>query len=159
MAWGQPVGVLADVERLVAPVVRTCDLVFWGCEWANDQSARVLRIYIDSIDSEQGVSVDDCAVVSRQVSPLLDVEAVIPGEYNLEVSSPGMERPLFTLAQCEAYCGETIRLALKQPIDDLKKKAQGILKTVEDSAVVVLVQDTAYRVPADAIHKMVLWPF
>lgn len=81
-----------DLNALLGPVVEAMGYEFWGLEYLQGRGA-VLRIFIDKDD---GISVDDCAAVSHQASGVLDVEDLISGEYNLEVSSPGMERPLFT---------------------------------------------------------------
>jgi ribosome maturation factor RimP len=110
------------------------------------------------IDAEPGVTVDHCAEVSAQVSPLLDVEDIVPGEYSLEVSSPGMERPFFSLAQCVDYCGQVVRIALKQSVAGLRK-LQGVLQSVRAEGVVVLLEDGEVVVPASSIHRMKLWPF
>ena len=164
LVWGQSTGVLAEVERLLAPVIQSCGLSLWGCEWAQEQSTRILRVYIDA---EQGVSLDDCEHVSRQISPLLDVEDVVSGEYSLEVSSPGMERPLFSLTQCEACCGQIVRLALHQPVAG-RRKLQGVLKAVDGDGVVIEVSEAglpeagaaeACHVSADRIRSVKLWPF
>ena len=96
--------------------------------------------------------------MSSQVSPLLDVEDLVPGEYSLEVSSPGMERPFFTLAQCQDYCGEVVRIALRQAVAGLRKM-QGTLQAVESDGLVILLEDGEVNVPVSAIHKMKLWPF
>lgn len=155
MAWGQPAGVLAELEPMLRPVVESCGVAWWGCEWVQERSTRILRLYIDA---EAGISVDDCAQVSAQVSPLLDVEDIVPGEYSLEVSSPGMERPFFSLAQCEGYLGEVVRIALRQPVAGLRKM-QGSLQAVHDQGLVVLLEDGEVEVPTSAIHRMKLWPF
>lgn len=155
MAWGQASGVLVELEPVLRPVVESCGVTLWGCEWVQERSVRVLRLYIDS---ENGINVDDCAQVSSQVSPLLDVEDLVPGEYSLEVSSPGLERPFFTLAQCQGYCGEVVRIALRQAVAGLRKM-QGVLHAVEADALVVMLEDGEVTVPSSAIHKIKLWPF
>jgi ribosome maturation factor RimP len=158
MAWGRSSGFLAELEPLLRPVVESCGVVWWGCEWVQERSTRILRLYIDAVDVEKGITVDECAEVSSQVSPLLDVEDIVPGEYSLEVSSPGMERPFFSLPQCGNYCGEVLRLALRQPVAGLRKM-QGQLQSVESDALVILLEDGEVKVPEAAIHKAKLWPF
>ncbi len=155
MAWGHSTGLIADLEPVLRPVVESCGVTWWGCEFVQERSARILRLYIDASPS---VTVDHCAEVSAQVSPLLDVEDIVPGEYSLEVSSPGMERPFFTLAQCADYCGQVVRIALKHSVEGLRKM-QGVLQSVQGEAVVILLEDGEVTVPSSAIHKMKLWPF
>ena len=92
----------------------------------------MLRVYIDS---ENGVGVDDCAKVSRQVSGVLDVEDPISGEYTLEVSSPGMDRPLFKLSQYQDYIGHVVQLRLRMPFDG-RRKFKGVLNGIEDEDIV-----------------------
>ena len=98
------------LERLGAvlgPVIGTLGCELWGIELSGPSQRPVLRVFIDSPD---GISLDDCERVSRQVSVVLEVEDPLPGEYVLEVSSPGMDRQLFTEEQCARYIGEEVRL-------------------------------------------------
>ena len=83
---------------------------------------------------------DDCAIVSRQISGVLDVEDPISVEYTLEVSSPGMERPLFTLEQFAKYVGEQVKIKLRSPFEG-RRNFQGLLRGVEEQDVVVQVDD------------------
>jgi ribosome maturation factor RimP len=87
----------------------------------------VLRLYIES---EAGVQVDDCARVSDQVGALLDVEEPLSGDYVLEVSSPGIDRRLFTLEQCAAYVGEAGGSASARPFEG-RRRFRGVLRGVE----------------------------
>lgn len=82
-------------------------------ELVGGRSHQTLRVYIDS---RGGITVDDCADVSRHVSAILDVEDPLPGSYTLEVSSPGLDRPLVTRADFERYAGETIKLRTHEPV-------------------------------------------
>ena len=101
-----------QIRELLAPVVNDMGYELWGIEYLQGRGA-VLRLYIDH---EAGITVDDCVAVSHEVSGVLDVEDPIPGEYNLEVSSPGMDRPLFELSQFERYLGEQVQLKLLAPV-------------------------------------------
>ena len=85
-----------------------------------------------------GVGVDDCADVSRQVSAILDVEDPIADKYNLEVSSPGLDRPLFTLEQFQRYVGEDIAVHLRIPVLD-RRKWQGKLEKIENDMLTLIV--------------------
>ncbi|MDF7667253.1 ribosome maturation factor RimP [Orbaceae bacterium ESL0727] len=95
----------------------------------------VLRVYIDS---EAGVTVDDCADVSRQISAVMDVEDPINDAYTLEVSSPGMDRPLFTLAQYERFIGEEVNLTLRIAVAN-RRKWKGRIKSVADEMITLIV--------------------
>ncbi|WP_166285097.1 ribosome maturation factor RimP [Photorhabdus stackebrandtii] len=94
-----------------------------------------LRIYIDS---ENGITVDDCADVSHQVSAVLDVEDPISVLYNLEISSPGLERPLFTAEHYQRFIGEEISLVLRMAMQN-RRKWLGIIKTVDGEMITVTV--------------------
>ncbi|MDF7671333.1 ribosome maturation factor RimP [Orbaceae bacterium ESL0721] len=97
----------------------------------------VLRVYIDSA---KGITVDDCADVSRQISAVLDVEDPIKGAYTLEVSSPGMDRPLFTLQQYQNFIGEEIALTLRIAVAN-RRKWTGLLKSVQDEMITLIVDN------------------
>ncbi len=102
-----------------------CEL--WGIEC--QRAGRYLTVCL-FIDKDGGVTIDDCADVSRQVSAVLDVEDPITDKYNLEVSSPGLDRPLFTLSQYERFIGQQIALHLRIPMLD-RRKWQGKLEKIE----------------------------
>lgn len=100
---------------------------------------------------------DDCAEVSRQVSSVLDVEDPISSEYTLEVSSPGMERPLFTLEQFASHAGEQVKIKLRSPFEG-RRNFQGLLRGVEEQDVVVQVDDQEFLLPIDSIDKANIIP-
>ncbi len=102
-----------------------CEL--WGIECQRAGRYLTVRLFIDK---DGGVTIDDCADVSRQVSAVLDVEDPITDKYNLEVSSPGLDRPLFTLSQYERFIGQQIALHLRIPMLD-RRKWQGKLEKIE----------------------------
>ena len=110
-----------------------CDL--WGIECQRAGRFMTVRLFIDK---EGGVTVDDCADVSRQVSAILDVEDPIADKYNLEVSSPGLDRPLFTLPQFERYIGQDIAVHLRIPVIE-RRKWQGKLERIEKDMVTLIV--------------------
>lgn len=135
--------------ELIEPVVTGLEYDFWGIEYIAQGKHSVLRVFIDS---ENGIDVDDCASVSRQLSSVLDVEDPITSEYSLEVSSPGMDRPLFKLEQYEKFVGHQVQLRLRVPFDGRRKFA-GLLKGVENEEVVVEVDNEEYLLPIEAIDK------
>lgn len=138
-----------QLVELIGPVVTGMEFDFWGLEFIAQGKHSVLRVFIDA---EKGIDVDDCAAVSRQLSSVLDVEDPITTEYNLEVSSPGMDRPLFTLEQYEKFVGHKVQLRLRVPFEGRRKFA-GLLKGVEGEDVVIEVDNEEYLLPVEAIDK------
>jgi ribosome maturation factor RimP len=120
-----------DIEELLRPSVESLDCEWWGLEFNQQSRHSFLRIYIDKA---QGVGIDDCERVSRQVSALLDVHDLIPGEYRLEISSPGIPRPLFYPEQYQRYVGQSVALKLSRPVLN-KRKIEGVIVSVNESAV------------------------
>ncbi|MBC3617887.1 ribosome maturation factor RimP [Vibrio metschnikovii] len=120
-------------EMLEAPVAATgYELV--GLEFVRAGEHSTLRIYIDH---ENGITVDACAEVSHQVSAVLDVEDPITVAYNLEVSSPGLERPLFKAAHYEQFIGHEVSMVLKMAVAN-RRKWKGIIHAVEGETVTVI---------------------
>ncbi len=114
----------------------------------------LLRIFIDR---EGGVTVDDCEIVSRQVSAVLDVEDPIPGAYTLEVSSPGLDRPLRKETDYVRFTGQRAKLELLLPRDG-RKRFTGTLKGCEAGEVLIEVDGELHRLPHDGIAKARLVP-
>ncbi|GAW85335.1 ribosome maturation factor RimP [Bathymodiolus platifrons methanotrophic gill symbiont] len=125
-----------------------------GIEYNSHPKHGFLRIFIDA---EQGVGMEDCTKVSHQVSGVLDVEDPIAGEYNLEVSSPGMDRPLFKLKQFEQFIGHTAQVNLFKPVGG-RRKITGVIEKVEDNSVYLQQDGQVYKVPFQAMAKAKLEP-
>ncbi len=104
--------------------------VLWGIQFLHAGRHSTLRVYIDR---DGGVTVDDCAEVSEQIGRLLDVEEVIPYEYRLEVSSPGMDRLFFSFEQLSKACGSEIAFEFQKEING-SRKFKAVLKSAEDGA-------------------------
>ncbi len=117
------------LAQMLAPAVAACGVELWGVEFFPQGRRSVLRVYIDS---PEGVTVDTCGRVSHQVSGVLDVEDPIAGEYILEVSSPGWERPLYTLAQYQRFVGSQVHLRLCAPVQG-RRRYQGLLRAVDET--------------------------
>lgn len=145
---------LNKLEAMLQPVVEGLGYEFWGLEFRSQGHHSMLRIFIDA---EAGISVDDCEKVSRQVSGVLDVEDPIQSEYTLEVSSPGMDRPLFRLEQFEAFVGHKVQIRLRMAFEG-RRKFQGLLKGIEGQDVVVIVDDHEYLLPFDSIERAHIVP-
>ena len=143
---------VADIKlrQLLQPVVEALGCQLWGLELQAGGKTKLLRIYIDNADD--GVGIEDCEKVSRQASAVLDVEDAINGEYILEVSSPGMDRPLYELSQYEQYIGEDISLRLRFPYEG-RRNFKGRLSAVDGDEIVVVVTDHEFLFPVDGIEK------
>jgi ribosome maturation factor RimP len=138
-----------QLQAMIAPAVTALGYELWGIEFHSHSHTPVLRVFIDS---ENGINVDDCAAASRQISGVLDVEDPISSEYTLEVSSPGMDRPLFTLDQFQRYQGETIKVKLRAPFEG-RRNFRGRLTGVEGDEVIVVVDAHEYLLPIELIDK------
>ena len=103
----------------------------------------LLRIYIDQDD---GIDLDDCERVSRQLSAFLDVEEPLPGSYTLEVSSPGLDRPLRTAAHYERFAGHEAKIRLALPLDG-RRNFRGRLRGVEGTEILIEVDGRDWRLP------------
>lgn len=129
---------IGELQKLIEPAVTALGYELWGCEWANvGKNRRLLRVYVDS---EQGVNIDACAKISRQISAILDVEEPIAGQYLLEVSSPGIERLLFTVVQCRRYVGQTISIRLRLAQEG-RRNFTGILQSAEGDQITLQLDD------------------
>ena len=137
---------LTDMLR---PAVEEVGKELLGIEYISAGNNSVLRLFIDH---ENGIDVDDCAEVSRQVGAILDVEDPIGSEFNLEVSSPGLDRPLFDKPHYEAVIGEIIEVKLSIPLNG-RRKFKGRLAAVENDTLVVTVDSEDYELVLGNIVK------
>jgi ribosome maturation factor RimP len=122
-------------------------------EWAREGPSYVLRLYLDR---PGGVSIDHCQEVSRIVEPVLDVEDFIEPAYNLEVSSPGLERPLRKPRDFERFAGQRVHVKTFGPIDTPqgpRKNWTGTLKGYREGSVEIEVDGRLYELPHDKIAK------
>ncbi len=137
------------IADLIEPTVEALELELWGIEHSQQGKYSVLRIFIES---ERGITIDDCEKVSRQVSAILDVEDPISGEYTLEVSSPGLDRPLFTPEQFEQFKGSEVDVRLRVPLNG-RRKFKGLIVSVGDNKVCVQVDGVEHQLPHADIEK------
>ncbi|HSX49459.1 MAG TPA: ribosome maturation factor RimP [Cellvibrio sp.] len=137
------------LEQMVSPVVAALGCELWGLEYLTQGRYTTVRIFIDG---PNGVSLDDCERVSRQVSAVFDVEDPIDGEYTLEVSSPGMDRPLYSEAQYARYVGETINVRLRIARDG-RRRFKGVITKVENGDVYLQVDNKEVQLSIDTIDK------
>lgn len=124
-----------NLQEMLQGAVEDLGCELWGIECQRTGRFMTVRLFIDK---EGGVTVEDCADVSRQVSAVLDVEDPIADKYNLEVSSPGLDRPLFTFAQYTRYIGQEIVVHLRIPVAD-RRKWQGELAKIENDMITLIV--------------------
>ena len=143
-----------QISDMLRATIEALGFELWGIEYLSQGRHSVVRVYIDA---ENGITVEDCARVSEQVSSVLDVEDPITGEFTLEVSSPGMDRLLFRLDQYPAYVGEVLELRLRTPFEG-RRKFKGVLTGIEGEDVVIRVDDHEYLLPHSAVDKARIEP-
>lgn len=150
-----------DLSRLIRPAIEAMGFEFVGLEYLSNPKNRLVRIYIDR--EPEGISVDNCADVSNEVSGLLDVEDPVSGHYSLEVSSPGIERPLFEPEHYRRFVGERAKIHLFAPVDaggesDKRRKLTGLIVEADDERVVLDVDGESVAVSFDDIRRANLKP-
>ncbi len=143
------------LEQLLAPVVEDLGYELLGLEYSANPKNRLLRVYIDQ--AERGIGLEDCEAVSREVSALLDVEEPIAGQYTLEVSSPGVERPLFKLEHFARFAGEQAVVLMAVPLDG-RRKFRGRILGVEADAVRLALDSGEVSLPMAGMNKARLAP-
>ena len=124
-----------QLSALLAPTIASMGLELLGVEYLPAPGSAVLRLYIDVPEAEAAtrhVTIEDCEGASREVSAQLDVEDPISGNYTLEVSSPGIDRPLFTAAQFARFVGEQAKVGLKLPQDGRRRLLGAIVRVDGD---------------------------
>lgn len=124
-----------NLKEMLTPAIEDLGCELWGIECQRAGRFMTVRLFIDK---EGGVGIENCSDVSRQVSAILDVEDPIADKYNLEVSSPGLDRPLFTLAQFERFVGQDVSIHLRIPVAD-RRKWQGKLEKVDNDMITLVV--------------------
>ncbi len=139
---------------LLEPVIQALGYEMLGIEHSPGGQGSLLRIYIDS---EAGIKLEDCERVSEQVTGILDVKDPIRGSYHLEISSPGFDRPLFTLEHFRRFIGHRARMKLREKIAG-RRRISGEITAVNQDSVEVKVEGMNYPIPADVIEKARLIP-
>lgn len=141
--------VVIQVWELVGPVCKDEGLELVFVEYRRETGGRVLRLYLDRQD---GITLDDCIAVSRQISDLLDVHLEDVGPYRLEVSSPGTDRPLGKPSDFERFKGEQVRIKATVPIEG-QKNFKGVLEGLINNRVKVDMGDRGVEIPLEEISK------
>lgn len=142
------------LNSLIEPAVSMLGYELLGVEHLAQGRHSLLRIYIDHPNS---ITVEDCEQVSRQVSAVLDVEDPVKGQYTLEVSSPGLDRPLFKLTHFERFIGQEVSLTLAVPVDG-RRKLKGRITAVEDDKVKITEGDQLFLLTLEQIDRARLIP-
>lgn len=148
-------GVPEKLRTLVEETVEAMAFEAVGVEFHTAGRHSLLRIYIDK---PEGVTIDDCADVSRQVSAVLDVEDPISGQYTLEVSSPGLDRPLFRESDFERFTGRDVKIRTMAPIDGRKRFKGRLLGIEEGGRVIIEMEGERIELDFDSIHDARLVP-
>ena len=149
---GRKEDILEQVRRIAGPLAAHEGLELVDVEMGGPGGRQALRLFIDK---PGGVSLDDCTSVSRAVSAALDVEDPIEGAYDLEVSSPGLDRPLRTPEHFAKFAGQKVRVRTYGPVPECenRKTFVGTLEGFEEGNVVVNVDGKVFRVPHAQISK------
>jgi len=139
-----------DLTELFEPVIQSMGYELVGIEFQGSTQHGTLRVYIDH---ENGIGVDDCVAISHQISAILDVEEPIQQAYDLEVSSPGINRPLFKAQDYEQYLGHSAKIKMAVPLNG-RRNFKGVLQGVIDSrSVQIMVDNEGYDLPISDIAK------
>ncbi|TYT25109.1 ribosome maturation factor RimP [Luteimonas viscosa] len=149
-----------QLSALLAPTVEALGLQLLGIEYLPAPGGSLVRLYLDVPDAEaetRYVTIEDCEAVSREVSARLDVEDPISGNYTLEVSSPGIDRPLFAPAQFARFAGERAKVGLKLPQEG-RRRLTGTIVSVEGGSILFDVDGQPLTVDFDNVDKARLVP-
>lgn len=143
---------LQKVRSLVEPVVGQLGYELIDVRFLTDRGRRLLRILVDR---EGGISVGDCERVSREIETLLEVEGAVRERYDLEVSSPGLDRPLVKESDFIRFAGKNLALKTKEPIVEYggRRNYKGLLKGLEGNDVVMIVDGKEYRISLGLIER------
>ncbi len=157
----------AEISQMLAPTVASLGVELLGIEYLPSPGGAVVRLYIDvpadkladaqADEPLPAVSIEDCEAVSREVSAQLDVEDPVSGNYTLEVSSPGIDRPLFTHEHFKRFAGQTAKVTLRLPQEG-RRRLTGVIAQVADDGITFLVDDAQFIVALDNIDKARLVP-
>ena len=134
---------------LLGPEVASMGFELLGIELVKNRYSSLLRVYIDNFE---GIKIDDCAVVSQQIAGLLDVHDPVNGKYNLEVSSPGLNRPLFSDEQLKKQIGQNVVIRLREKYKG-KRKIVGVIREVTEYDIVIKYNENDENIPLDLIYK------
>jgi ribosome maturation factor RimP len=143
---------LEQIQAIAERVAASRGLTIWQIQSRREASGHVIRVFIDrpgpAATPEESVSIDDCEQVNREMSTILDVEDPLPIAYTLEVSSPGLDRPLRDAGDYRRFAGRLAKIVVSEPVDN-QKAFEGRLRGVEDA-------DVLLEAPNGRVHKLPL---
>lgn len=145
------ISIAERVEALVTPCITELGYRIWDVEYVKEGAEWYLRI---TLDSDNGIDIDDCEKVSRAINPIIDEADPIEDFYYLEVSSPGLERVLRKQEHFDASIGCEVDVRLFAPDDNKKKTYTGILVSADEAGIVINVANEAVSIPKDKISKV-----
>ena len=138
-----------ELDTLIRSTTKGLGYELWGYEYRPQNESALLRIFIES---DKGITVDDCSIVSRQIGAALDVEDLIPVAYILEVSSPGIDRVLFDPDQYQRYMNEQVKIRTRFPVDG-RRNFKGEIVAVTEEGVTVEIDNLDYDIPFDVVDR------
>jgi len=144
-----------DIWEIIEPVVEGLGYEVVDIDYRPHPTDGLLRVYIDG---PNGIVLDDCSAVSQQLSSVLDVEDPIPGQFNLEVSSPGLDRPLRKVADFKRFKGSTVKIKLTVPTLEGQRNFTGKLKGLENDEVILVMDGETHYLALDIIDKARIVP-
>ncbi|MFK8026658.1 MAG: ribosome maturation factor RimP [Gammaproteobacteria bacterium] len=137
------------LEALFAPIVQGLGFDLWGVQLRSSENHAHLKIFIDHDD---GITVDNCSEVSHQISGILDVEDPISVAYTLEVSSPGLDRPLMKHEHFAKYLGKEIKVRLGWPVNE-RRNFLGTLTKLDEEDIMMMVDGELVEFPFNAVKR------
>jgi ribosome maturation factor RimP len=142
------------LSQIIEPAVEALDFELWGVEYVTQDKRNILRVFIDHSD---GVTIDSCAKVSHQISGVLDVEDPIVENYHLEVSSPGLDRPLFNINHFITSIGKRVKVRSGVPVLG-RRNFTGKIESVVEEVITIEVDGELYEVHFNDVDKANIVP-
>ena len=144
-----------ELSKLLSPAISALGLELIGVELALSRGSGLVRVFVDA--PGRAVTIDDCEAASRELSAVLDVNDPISGRYTLEVSSPGIDRPLFTPEHFARQIGQVVKLELSLPVEN-RRRFQGAILKVEGDQITIEQDGTPVTIAHDRISRARLKP-
>tara|TARA_B100001250_G_scaffold383939_1_gene378283 strand:+ start:559 stop:1014 length:456 start_codon:yes stop_codon:yes gene_type:complete len=134
---------------LLGPEITSMGFELLGVELVKNKHTSLLRVYIDNF---KGIKIDDCVLVSEQIAGLLDVGDPVSGKYNLEVSSPGLNRPLFTDEQLKKQIDKNVVIRFREKYKG-RRKIMGVIRAVSENEITIKCDQNTENIPLNLIYK------
>lgn len=141
-----------QLTELLKPIVESMGYEWWGMEYRQHRVNSILRVYVDK--KEGGITIDDIVSVTEMLSPALDVEEVMSSAYTFEVSSPGMDRPLYTPEQYQRYVGQEIKCQMRFPVQG-RRRFQGTLIATDEEKIQLQLSDGSLPEPVELLFAQI----